>query len=80
MKGNFEGLEDKIDQLTRAITNIMLIDNEANNRKNASTSVSPPMDSNPLYGFIFDIQGTKADTTQLKTKAPPPEGSDPILV
>ncbi|XP_050909539.1 uncharacterized protein LOC127123358 [Lathyrus oleraceus] len=77
-KRNVEGMKDKIYQLTRAITNMMARDNGAN--KNAFAYVPPPVDSNPLYGFISNIQGTKADITQLKTNVPLPEGSVPILV
>lgn len=80
MKGHIEGKKDKIDQLTRAIINMMARDSEANSRKNSSTSVPPPVNGNPLCGFISDIQGTEADTTQVKTNVHPPEGSDPILV
>ena len=78
MKGNIEGMKDKIDQLTRTITNMMERDSETN--KNASTFVPPPVDNNPLYTYISDTQGTEADTTQPKMNVPFPEGSVPILV
>ncbi|KAI5428922.1 hypothetical protein KIW84_033784 [Lathyrus oleraceus] len=60
VKGNVEGIKDKIDQLTHAITNMMEREVGANKRKVASTSTPPPVDGYPLQVFISDIQGDGA--------------------
>ncbi|KAI5424923.1 hypothetical protein KIW84_030918 [Lathyrus oleraceus] len=47
VKGNVEGMKDKIDQLARVITNMMAREAEADKMKDASTSTSISVDSNP---------------------------------
>lgn len=56
-KGNMEEMKDKIYQLMRIITNMMTREAEADKRKAASASTPPPVDGNPLQGFISNIQG-----------------------
>lgn len=80
VKGNSEGMKDKIDQLTCAITNVMVREAEADNRKVASTSTPQLVDGNPLQGFISDIQGTEANITSPKINALHPERPIPFFV
>lgn len=75
MKGNMEGMKDKNNQLTRAITSMMPIKVEAGKRKVASISTPPHMDGNPLQGFIYDIQKGEAKNNTLH-----PKGSIPTIV
>lgn len=53
---------------------------EADKRKTGSTSTHPPVGGNPLQGFIYDIQGAKANITSPKINTIHPEGSIPIFV
>lgn len=55
VKRNMEEMKDKIDQLTRVITNMMAREAKANKRKATSMSIPPPVDGNPLQGFTSDI-------------------------
>ncbi|KAI5439450.1 hypothetical protein KIW84_025011 [Lathyrus oleraceus] len=48
VKGNVEGMEDKINQLICVITNMMAREVEAHKRKAAFASIPPLMDGNPL--------------------------------
>lgn len=50
-----EEIQDNIDQLMQAISNMMAREVEADKRKAASTSVPPPVDKNPMFGFVADI-------------------------
>ncbi|KAI5444560.1 hypothetical protein KIW84_012992 [Lathyrus oleraceus] len=80
LKGNVEGMKDKIDQLTRDITNMMAIEVEADKRKVTSTSTPPPMDVNPIRGFIYDIQGGETNIPSQKNNTLYPEGFIPIFI
>ncbi|KAI5395962.1 hypothetical protein KIW84_062237 [Lathyrus oleraceus] len=75
IKGNMEEMKDKMDQLTRSITNMLARETEADKRKIAFMSTPPPGDGNPLQGFTSDIQGGEAKDGTLH-----PEGSIPSLV
>ncbi|KAI5443171.1 hypothetical protein KIW84_012002 [Lathyrus oleraceus] len=48
VKRNMEEMKDKINQFTRAITNMMEREAEDDRRKVASVSIPPPVDGNPL--------------------------------
>ncbi|KAI5397789.1 hypothetical protein KIW84_063564 [Lathyrus oleraceus] len=58
----------------------MVKEAKADKRKVASTSTPPPVDGNPLQGFVFDIQRIEANITSPKIKALHPEGSISIFV
>lgn len=75
VKGNMEEMKDKIDHLTRVITN--MIDREVRDakRKVSSASTPPPVDGNPLQGFICNIQRGEA-----KNNTPRPEGYIPTII
>lgn len=75
IKGNMEETKDKIDQLMRAITNMMAREAEAERRKVTFVSIPAPVDGNPLQGFTSDIQGGEAKNGTLH-----PEGSIPTIV
>lgn len=75
VKGNMEEMKDKMDQLTRAITNMMARKAEADKRRVAYVSTPSPVDSNPLHGFTSDTQGGEA-----KNVTPHPKGSIPTIV
>lgn len=75
VKGNMEEIKDKMNQLTRAITNILARESETNKRKIASMSTPPTKDGNPLQGFTSDIHGGEAKDGTLH-----PEGSILTLV
>lgn len=79
VKVNVEGMKDKIDQLTRAITNMMAREVEADKRKSASTYNPPLVDGNPLQGFISDIQRGETNITSQKNSTFHPEWSIPIF-
>ncbi|KAI5407261.1 hypothetical protein KIW84_053496 [Lathyrus oleraceus] len=68
-------MKDKMDQLTRAITNMMAREAKADKTKVASVSTRPPMNGNPLQGFTSNTQGGKP-----KNHTPHPEGSIPNIV
>lgn len=55
-----EEMKDKMDQLTRAITNMLAREDETDKRKATSTPMPLPGDGNPLQGFTFDTQGGEA--------------------
>lgn len=57
VKENMEEMKDKMDQLTRAITNMLAREVEIDKRKATSTSTPLPGDGNLLQGFTSDIQG-----------------------
>lgn len=80
VKGNIDGMKDKINQLTRAITNMKVREVEADKRNTISISTPPPVDGNPLQGFISDIQGAEANITSPKINSLHPKGSIPIFV
>lgn len=52
----------------------MEIEVEVDKRRVASTSVPPPVDTNPMLGFVIDIEHVKVDVVQLATK----EGHIPL--
>lgn len=74
VKGNMEEMKDKMDELTKAITNMMAREVEVDKRKVASVSIPPPVDCKPLQGFSSDIQGGEAKNDILH-----PEGSIPTI-
>lgn len=65
VKGDMEEMKDKIDQLTRAITNMTVREARDDRRKVASVSTPPPMEGNPLQGFIPDIKEGEAKNNTL---------------
>ncbi|KAI5437109.1 hypothetical protein KIW84_023289 [Lathyrus oleraceus] len=75
VKGNMKEMKDKMDKLTRAITNMLARQTETDKRKAASMSTPPPGDGNPIQGFTSDIQGGEAKEGTLH-----PEGSILTLV
>lgn len=48
VKGNVEEMKDKMDQLTRAIINMLAREVETEKRKTTSTPLPPLWDGNPL--------------------------------
>lgn len=74
VKGNMEEFKDKMDQLTRAITNMMAREAEIDKRKLRFTLV----DGNPLQGFTSDTQG---DLSSHINTSPAGQlcGSEPII-
>lgn len=75
VKGNMKEMKDKIDQLTRAVTNIMAREAKAYRRKAASASTPPSVGGNPMQGFTSNTQGGEAKNNTLH-----PEGSISIIV
>lgn len=67
VKGNMEEMKDKIDQLTRVIINMMEKEVEDHKRKDASTTVPPLVDKNPMLGFVTDIKHAEVKVVRLAT-------------
>ncbi|KAI5410980.1 hypothetical protein KIW84_056219 [Lathyrus oleraceus] len=68
-------MKDNMEQLTRAITNMLAREAETNKRKVAPMSTPQSGDGNPLQGFTSDIQGGEAKDGTLH-----PKGSIPTFV
>lgn len=59
VKGNFEGMKDKIDQLMRAINNMMAREAEVDKRNVASISTPPSVDDTPCNDSSLTSKGLK---------------------
>ncbi|KAI5421969.1 hypothetical protein KIW84_045426 [Lathyrus oleraceus] len=61
VKGNMEEMKDKMDQLTRAITNMLARETETDKRKATSTSTPQPGDVMLYKGLLLQWGGAKDD-------------------